>query len=456
MTTNINFYGKPFGAPLLPNKMTSDGWSIADARHIGGHRVVDVVADLYELYDWQLVNPSALLKKDTASAVGQKWYVKGDGTYMLKDYSKHNVAAGWVKILDANGNALDPSDNKTIISKIQSAGGDITGIANRLTLVENKVGKNANSANNAIILDTTGYLTASVGNHTLKKINGVNIYKSGSDTADITIDLSLYIVPTDNKLPTSEINPNKIYLIKDGTVTGNVYTEYMYVNNAWEKLGNYESTVELKPYLKISDAETTYLKISDWNTNKANFVSKNDNSPASYILYSGNTVKDDDANDKTSAASVAYAYATAKSVKDNLTTLINGKAATTHTHTVTINGTTKTIGSTTVDLGTYATSATVDAAIKNYGYSSKDIDSKFNSITYSSVVTSTDTKAPTGAAVYSFVSDYTVSSTTWKTSMDNLSSKITEVDGKVDSIVIPNVTTLSNNEVDNIWTSVFG
>ena len=86
MTTNINFYGKPFGAPLLPNKMTSDGWSIADARHIGGHRVVDTVDDLYELYDWQLVNPSALLHNDKSSAAGQKWYVKGDGTYMLKSY----------------------------------------------------------------------------------------------------------------------------------------------------------------------------------------------------------------------------------------------------------------------------------------------------------------------------------------------------------------------------------
>ena len=108
MTTNINFYGKPFGAPLLPNKMTSDGWSIADARHIGGHRVVDTVDDLYELYDWQLVNPSALLHNDKSSAAGQKWYVKGVGTYMLKNYDNRKTSAGWVKVEDVHGNTLIP------------------------------------------------------------------------------------------------------------------------------------------------------------------------------------------------------------------------------------------------------------------------------------------------------------------------------------------------------------
>nr|UWI35732.1 MAG: hypothetical protein [Bacteriophage sp.] len=108
MTTNINFYGKPFGAPLLPNKMTSDGWSIADARHIGGHRVVDTVDDLYELYDWQLVNPSALLHNDKSSAAGQKWYVKGDGTYMLKSYDNRTSSAGWVKVEDNAGHPIVP------------------------------------------------------------------------------------------------------------------------------------------------------------------------------------------------------------------------------------------------------------------------------------------------------------------------------------------------------------
>lgn len=448
MTTNINFYGKPFGAPLLPNKITSDGWSVADARHIGGHRVVDVVDDLYELYDWQLINPSALLNNDTASAVGQKWYVKGNGTYMLKDYSKHDTAAGWVKVEDVNGNVLDPSDSKTIISKIQSAGGDITGIVGRVDAVEKKFGAEANKAGNPIVLDTNGYITSSLSGATFKKINGVSILKSASDKNDITIDLSLFIVPSDNKLPTADINPNKIYLIKkDGTPTGNIYIEYMYVNSAWEQLGEYKSEVDLTPYLKKSDAESTYLTINQWNLIKGNVVQKDSDSPEMYILESKTSIGLADAEVTNKAASVAYAYTAGQNVLNSVNTTLTGYSKTSHTHTVTINGNTKTLGTTTVDLGTYL----VSDDLTSYTYDKKSLDTmignvstKVDNITYSSTVTSTDTKAPTGAAVYTFVSGYTYTKP--------------QVDAKINGITASSlgVTALTNDEVDTLWTGIFG
>ena len=163
MTTNINFYGKPFGAPLLPNKMTSDGWSIADARHIGGHRVVDTVDDLYELYDWQLVNPSALLNNDKSSAAGQKWYVKGDGTYMLKNYDNRKTNAGWVKVEDVHGNTLIPLSGESVASVFTSQNTKIQNI-------ENKLGSGANKANGPIVLDANGHIPSTV--NAFKTVNG--------------------------------------------------------------------------------------------------------------------------------------------------------------------------------------------------------------------------------------------------------------------------------------------
>lgn len=54
----------------------------------------------------------------------------------------------------------------------------------------------------------------------------------------------------------------KIYLLKNGSAEDkNIFTEYVFVNNAWEKLG--EQTLDLKPFLKIADAEATYLKKTD-------------------------------------------------------------------------------------------------------------------------------------------------------------------------------------------------
>lgn len=367
MTTNINFYGKPFGAPLLPNKMTSDGWSIVDARHIGGHRVVDTVDDLYELYDWQLINPSALLNNDTNSAVGQKWYVKGVGTYMLKNYDNRNSELGWVKIEDVSGNIIIPTSGESITTVISSH-------TDKITTLEHKFGEGANNAGGPIVLDSNGYISPTI-NTAFKKINGKSILKTYGDTSDITIDLSLFIIPANNTLPTSDINPNKIYLIKDVGApedSHNVYVEYMYINSAWEKLGEYKSDVDLAGYLTITSAERTYVK-------------RDNNSPSTYLLSSSNKLSENDLNDHSTAASVGLLYAVSTDLKQQI-----GKCSTLdHTHKITINGTDKTIGPNKVDLGTYLVESEFTTKAQEFTYGKVEIDNKIKGVTTSSLGIST-------------------------------------------------------------------
>lgn len=79
----------------------------------------------------------------------------------------------------------------------------------------------------------------------LATINGQSITNGGN----ITIDLTLFKVV--DTLPTSGIDATKIYLVKSSiSETNNTYTEYMYVNNAWEKLGEYKADVDLSDYVK--------------------------------------------------------------------------------------------------------------------------------------------------------------------------------------------------------------
>ena len=367
MTTNINFYGKPFGAPLLPNKMTSDGWSIIDARHIGGHRVVDTVDDLYELYDWQLINPSALLNEDTDSAVGQKWYVKGEGTYMLKNYNNRHSSSGWVKIEDTDGYTILPDLGKPVVTLIRQNTNEIASIEKRLTT-------DANKANGAIVLDANGHIP-STADTAFRKINGKSILKTNEDTSDITIDLSLFIVPANNTLPTTGINPNKIYLIKNTGVdasTQNVYTEYMYINNTWEKLGEYKATVDLSDYIKKTEAENTYVK-------------RVVGSPASYILNSSAELKETDRNNNNQAVSVSLLY---NQIAD-LKLMIGGNSPRNHTHIVTINGTDKTIGPDKVDLGTYLVESEFNVKAQAFTYGKVEIDNKIKNVTTSSLGIST-------------------------------------------------------------------
>lgn len=360
MTTNINFYGKPFGAPLLPNKMTSDGWSIADARHIGGHRVVDTVDDLYELYDWQLVNPSALLNNDKSSAAGQKWYVKGDGTYMLKNYDNRKTSAGWVKVEDVHGNTLIPLSGESVASVFTSQNTKIQNI-------ENKLGSGANKANGPIVLDANGHIPSTV--NAFKTVNGQSILKVNGGASDITIDLSLYIIPANNTLPTTGIDTKKIYLIRNTTPSGtNLYTEYMYVNGAWEKIGEYKADVNLSGYLKKTDAEKTYVKQSA-------------GSPATYILNSSSDLQSTDDTSTGVAASVALLY----HVDSRLRRELNGYSPVDHVHTVTINGVNKKISTANVDLGTYVTETGFTGKVQAFTYSKAEIDTKIKNVTTSSL-----------------------------------------------------------------------
>ena len=67
------------------------------------------------------------------------------------------------------------------------------------------------------------------------------------------LDTSLYIIPSDNKLPTTGIQSNKIYLIKDAKgETQNAYREYIYVNKAWEEIGWLKTDIDLSGYAKLA------------------------------------------------------------------------------------------------------------------------------------------------------------------------------------------------------------
>lgn len=84
---------------LAPSNVSATGFALADARHIGGHKVVASLTALYALQDWQLLNPG---ETDTALALGQQWYVKGIGFYRLTNWAKRKTSSGWIKEVDPN------------------------------------------------------------------------------------------------------------------------------------------------------------------------------------------------------------------------------------------------------------------------------------------------------------------------------------------------------------------
>lgn len=82
-----------------------------------------------------------------------------------------------------------------------------------------------------------------------------NVYTKSETDAHISsaiseIDTEIFVIT--NALPTTDINPNKIYVVPSTGDTGatNIYTEYLYDedNASWEKIGEFKSDVDLSGY----------------------------------------------------------------------------------------------------------------------------------------------------------------------------------------------------------------
>lgn len=87
--------------------------------------------------------------------------------------------------------------------------------------------------------------------------NGVaSLDSTGSVPVDqlANIDTDLFVVVS--KLPTEDIKEGKIYCIRDtsSTAQDNGYIEYAYINNKWEKVGEFQAEPDLSGYAKLSGA----------------------------------------------------------------------------------------------------------------------------------------------------------------------------------------------------------
>ena len=200
------------------------------------------------------------------------------------------------KTTTVNGHAL--SENVTVSKS------DV-GLSNVLNVAQIPATEKG-AANGVATLGSDSKLTASQL-PALKTINGSSIVGSG----DITINLSLYKLV--DALPEEDIDDNKIYLVK-GTESGeeNVYTEYIHITPeegepAWEKIGEYKSNVDLTPYVKFTDVESS---LSDSSTK-----------PVQNKVIKA-------ALDGKAAASHTHEIANVNGLQDAL----DGKAASNHTH----------------------------------------------------------------------------------------------------------------------------
>ena len=108
--------------------------------------------------------------------------------------------------------------------------------------------------------------TNPVQNKVIKAALGNYYTKGNVDT--LISNLKAGLVNVVNSLPTAG-ETGKLYLVKTGTEDKNVYTEYVYVNSAWEKLGTQK--LDLSGYLTVANADNKYVRRAF--SDEFNFVS---------------------------------------------------------------------------------------------------------------------------------------------------------------------------------------
>lgn len=114
-------------------------------------------------------------------------------------------------------------------------------------------------------LDLKADLTA-IANFITKSVNDLTYYynKTDIDGKITTINNNISAIPkfaieVVENLPTSDISSTTIYIKKTSTTeTGNLYTEYIYVNNVWEELGT--QTLDLSGYTTTEALNTALAK----------------------------------------------------------------------------------------------------------------------------------------------------------------------------------------------------
>lgn len=98
-----------------------------------------------------------------------------------------------------------------------------------------------------------------------------NYYRKNETYSKIEVDQMISVIPkfaiqVVDSLPTTEISPTTIYLLRTGTESANVFTEYIYINGSWEKLGTqkldlsgYSTTEQMNQVISsaINALETT-------------------------------------------------------------------------------------------------------------------------------------------------------------------------------------------------------
>lgn len=199
-----------------------------------------------------------LLKGEQGYSISRIVRTSGDGgagttdTYTVYIDTDPETAIGTFQVVNGTGGDMSKSvydiDNDDIVDR---ATGD--GNGNEITATYETIENVTALASRVVTLEQAGYITKSVAdlaNYYLKSETYTK--QEVNNLCDMIPKFAIEVVSV---LPTQDISETTIYLLRDDEETQDVYQEYIYVNNTWERIGG--QRIDLSNYYQKSE---TYSK----------------------------------------------------------------------------------------------------------------------------------------------------------------------------------------------------
>ena len=199
-----------------------------------------------------------LLKGEQGYSISRIVRTSGDGgagsidTYTVYIDTDPETAIGTFQVVNGTGGDMSKNvydiDNDDIVDR---ATGD--GNGNEITATYETIANVTALASRVATLEQAGYITKSVAdlaNYYLKSETYTK--QEVNNLCDMIPKFAIEVVSV---LPTQDISETTIYLLRDDEETLDVYQEYIYVNNTWERIGG--QRIDLSNYYQKSE---TYSK----------------------------------------------------------------------------------------------------------------------------------------------------------------------------------------------------
>lgn len=215
------------------------------------------------------------------------------GLYIAIDYADRTNPGTTVNIPNATttSDGCMSYEDKNKLDNIENtylplSGGTLTGALFLNDISSDENGLDINDVNGIQSVDKDKVSTPEVwttnGNSIpLNIANGIaKLDQNGNIPLKNLGNIDTQIALVVDKLPTTDIKTNKIYLVrKNEPGQDNAYVEYVYINNSWEKLGEYTPSIDLSEYsLKsqtvssaafVANSSNTQLQLTNANGSKS-------------------------------------------------------------------------------------------------------------------------------------------------------------------------------------------